>query len=582
MSVIAQLQIGENIYDVLSFRYRFEASTDKKGRPTSRFRGGEMIVVLEVGSDTTIQELFLSEEPRAIRGSLNVWNEEDMTPIRTIEWEKGYIYSIRETMQRDTSSPMTITVSITPLRLDINRTTRLDRRVPQTYGFWWEEYKPEEATPQIVSKNEDEPIIPECTVQFRRTNDYDGSFGFDWLRTGDTGETGCGWYKDTLSSLEQYDMFVREYTSFTQQWKMKYEEHRATAQYVVPWVTLMNGQTARFRIKLDVNQPSGELDILVTGAGKNVLSIEEGLTSISAGRTGNYYNGKDLIVKCNGTFSSQTAIEVYAKKELVGKMIFIPNDKTYPLDIAIVTVKTKSKEGKILYKSPSDSVLDGVTRLLQQAYIIPSFKYYNLDLSEPVEAEIIQVKKVPGRSPLVPVRIINFSKYGGSGKPMEINMDSTDSLLDFIWKNNDSKIISINSRVGKDRFGSLHNFLNQMLYRQYRSHEEELKNRLKLYFINEAVHASTGDAKGVASAKDMAACLSKYGYTEITAVHELLHCLSLKHPFLDIGESPVSKKYLFRQLSTENIMDYDHSGDNIEDRKSLWYWQIKQIWNYLK
>ena len=180
MSVIAQLQIGENIYDVLSFRYRFEASTDKKGRPTSRFRGGEIIVVLEVGSDTTIQELFLSEEPRAIRGSLNVWNEEDMTPIRTIEWEKGYIYSIRETMQRDTSSPMTITVSITPLRLDINRTTRLDRRVPQTYGFWWEEYKPEEsvvsttpkATPIVLVKTVSGPSkgFPNETLIYKATD----------------------------------------------------------------------------------------------------------------------------------------------------------------------------------------------------------------------------------------------------------------------------------------------------------------------------------------------------------------------------------------------------------------------------
>lgn len=33
---------------------------------------------------------------------------------------------------------------ISPTRLDINRTIRLDRRMDTTDGFWWEEYKEDE------------------------------------------------------------------------------------------------------------------------------------------------------------------------------------------------------------------------------------------------------------------------------------------------------------------------------------------------------------------------------------------------------------------------------------------------------
>ena len=29
-------------------------------------------------------------------------------------------------------------------------------------------------------------------------------------------------------------------------------------------------------------------------------------------------------------------------------------------------------------------------------------------------------------------------------------------------------------------------------------------------------------------------------------------------------------------------MDYDEDENNVDDRKSLWYWQIRQIWNQLK
>lgn len=42
----------------------------------------------------------------------------------------------------------------------------------------------------------------------------------------------------------------------------------------------------------------------------------------------------------------------------------------------------------------------------------------------------------------------------------------------------------------------------------------------------------------------------------------------------------VGNHYLL--ADAENLMDYDEDENNIDDRKSLWYWQIRQIWNQLK
>ncbi|MCD8176835.1 MAG: hypothetical protein LUE98_05175 [Tannerellaceae bacterium] len=48
--------------------------------------------------------------------------------------------------------------------MDINRDIKLDRRFPQTYGFWWEEYK--EPEPVVVtedtSESEEDIIIKDA------------------------------------------------------------------------------------------------------------------------------------------------------------------------------------------------------------------------------------------------------------------------------------------------------------------------------------------------------------------------------------------------------------------------------------
>lgn len=562
--------------NILRYEYGFNRDIDLKGRPISGLLGGKIYVEMESDDSSDILEMLLIDmnrpcssfffHPEPITVSGRIYHTHNDMMFRELAFEEAYLSSYGETMNAEGCVPMITRFMISPTRLDINRTIRLDKRIKTTYGVWWKEYKEEEVVtyqrgePEVAK--EEEEAIRECTVSFRRDKDYDGSFGFDWLRVGDTGEIGCDWYRDSMYNVSSYDnMVLSEYNYFTQKWKEKESSYKATSRYIIPWVTLMKGHTAVFRIKMEVNKPSGILDVKVVGNGA-ALSVN--LSKIEAEKTGSYYYTSLLEVKCNSEFSEQTAIEVHAKDELVGKMIFIPNIRSYHLDIAIVTVKTKTLQGQTINEKPNDEVLEGIKRLLQQAYIVPHFSFYQLDLSHPVECEPIEGGK----------RIIEIEKITGKKiDDFNINDDLSESLFNILWRNTNG--IYTARAYGMNFFDSIHDFLNKKLYHDYEVEKKELESRFKIYFFGEKLFTGT-DVAGVARPKAKAACISKAGYIETTVTHELLHLLSLEHPFVE------GSKYLFKKSSTENLMDYDEDENDIDDRKSLWYWQIKQIWNQLK
>lgn len=570
------LEINGHKYNASGFSYDFYQVSDFKGKPVTRIKGGDIHIVLDSSYDNTILETMLSDKTRKV--SCAPWEEYEPCPIygkiqfvqdgvhvfRELAFEEAYITRYKEKMDAN-GYPMSISLTISTLRLDINKFVRMDRRPETTYGFGWVklgEFK-EKKFPKNVIKP-DEKRTPECTVYFRRNKDYDGSFGFDWLRVGDTEEVGCKWYRNSMYDVSSYDnMVASEYKCFIQNWREKNDAYKATSHYIIPWVTLMKEHTATFRIKMEVNKPSGILDVKVIGNGADALSVN--LKKIEAEKTGDYYYNSLLEVKCNSDFSGQTAIEVRAKDELVGKMIFIPNNKSYHLDIAIVTVKIKTLQGQIIFKKPSGKILEEIKKLLQQAFIVPHFKFYDLDLSQLAECKDISrdVKEV-----------VEIERILGRGiAPFRIKKDIDYPLFNILWDNGNA--IYTNKNYGTKYFGSIHEYLNKKLYYDYKAEKQILESIFKIYFFNKIIFSGTYVA-GVARPETKSACISDTGYKATTITHELLHLLSLEHPFVE------GSKYLFKKSSTENLMDYDEDENSIDDRKSLWYWQIRQIWKQLK
>lgn len=237
------------------------------------------------------------------------------------------------------------------------------------------------------------------------------------------------------------------------------------------------GETARFRIKLEVNRPSDELKVKVSGSEAKVLSVSP--VTINAGQTGEYYDASELEVTCKSAFSNELAIEVYAKDELVRKMIFVPNRNIRSVDVAIVTVTTQNSEGG--RRQPDKALLRGVERLLQQAYIVPNFRFYELDLSQPAEGTIETVSNSITRTS-TPAKILEIEKFGGNKyvDKLSVNITNTESLFDILWKNEGK--IGTGRPIAKLRFINLHNFLNQMLNYTHKAESHLLNECYKWYY----------------------------------------------------------------------------------------------------
>ena len=154
MLIIATLYVENESFDVREgTHYGLHRRTDIKGRPETGLLGGKFIVELESDESSYLHDLLFRNIP--FSGRLEFRNG-DGEIVRNLVWEKAYICSISEKLDILSGQPMTLTVCITPLRMDINRLIRLDRRSPQVYGFWWEEYKEEEVKQAPVEQEEKE------------------------------------------------------------------------------------------------------------------------------------------------------------------------------------------------------------------------------------------------------------------------------------------------------------------------------------------------------------------------------------------------------------------------------------------
>ena len=139
----AKLKINGSEYDILRMNYGFYRKIDHKGRPGSGLRGGSLCVQFESGRDNPVLQQMLLEDVPPVRGCIEVVTGQDGQRMRYIEFEAAYICSQEENMFAGSVYPMLTTVVISPVRLDIDSKVRLDRRWPETYGFWWQTYRPE-------------------------------------------------------------------------------------------------------------------------------------------------------------------------------------------------------------------------------------------------------------------------------------------------------------------------------------------------------------------------------------------------------------------------------------------------------
>ena len=395
-----------------------------------------------------------------------------------------------------------------------------------------------------------EEIGTKVCVQFRTSKSYSGEFGFDWVRFADSERTGdieenrydkiIGSCKGEGNNFKQktnkYYKFLSKYKQqYIIPWKKKEAEAAKAATlntgtnddkkitdylYVVPVMTLRQGNSADLVLNIDVNEKAKsfkyEYDTELFSLNKTTVKICD---------KGSYKgeNGDTLRITCKKEFSEDKEICLYAydgqeNKSLAGKLIVKANDDKhrYALNVVMVRVKTCIKDDNISYPPECSSHKIILENYFAQCYIDANIKECELDLT-------------------TQERRTAFLAYteGGYLKGTELPT----RVFKYLAKTfNGDKLTS--------------------KYKEYH----------KIFFLNEKNEDESlyGQARKIRS-KEVVVLAP--GLHDTTCVHELYHALGLYHSFSSLN------LHTFEMNKTDNIMDYSDVSDKPIPVVATWQFQ---------
>ncbi|BAR50262.1 hypothetical protein TFKS16_2901 [Tannerella forsythia KS16] len=175
MSIRAVLCINRREYRVLRYRQRFARRVSSNGMPASDLYGGTIDVEFESERDSGVFALMTDENTPTIEGYLRISPSEEDTMVRELKFDEAYLVGYSEQQYDDWGAPVTMCVSISPIRLDFNRTVCIERRNSSI----WREYRVEKPlfkapvhtppSPLVTSVKGEETALPTHTVKYTVT-----------------------------------------------------------------------------------------------------------------------------------------------------------------------------------------------------------------------------------------------------------------------------------------------------------------------------------------------------------------------------------------------------------------------------
>lgn len=175
MSIRAVLCINRREYRVLRYRQRFARRVSSNGMPASDLYGGTINVEFESERDSGVFALMTDENTPTIEGYLRISPSEEDTMVRELKFDEAYLVGYSEQQYDDWGAPVTMCVSISPIRLDFNRTVCIERRNSSI----WREYRVEKPlfkapvhtppSPLVTSVKGEETALPTHTVKYTVT-----------------------------------------------------------------------------------------------------------------------------------------------------------------------------------------------------------------------------------------------------------------------------------------------------------------------------------------------------------------------------------------------------------------------------
>ena len=411
------------------------------------------------------------------------------------------------------------------------------------------------------------PIVKsKCLVEFRPHSNWKGEYGFDWIRTGDTGRSGdnplycilgryyfpipnsggeidsCGtpenieeYYKygtpvnvtpedyysyKFIKDKEMFNRLTRTFSRFKITWKNPAKE---LPFYVVPILTLWKGRKATFSLKFEGKEKAKNITFEFENSfveDKGYLTLERpklDLNKISLENGNLNYLKKDCFtICCNKEFDTPQKLLVKADGKLCGAMLILPNSYKVRREIKIVIIYTETsisdKKGELVGKEES------LRNFLNQAMIDPKITYENL-----------------------------VCKY----KNKEENKKFKEECTYFDKKDRIYYLKGMNMRT----------FENHILKFYNEKFKDKYNDYYKIFLVGERSEKYKGFTE----------VWNKYSFCllnadERTAAHEVLHSIGLDHTF-----EKNSDDFIYEGQQTDNVMDYQNKG------VALYQWQWKLI-----
>ena len=422
---------------------------------------------------------------------------------------------------------------------------------------------------ELPNKTSIPPIIEsKCLVKFRPHSNWKGEYGFDWIRTGDTGRSGdnplycilgryyfpipnsggeidsCGTPKNIeeyhkygtpvnvtqedyysykfIKDKKMFDRLIRTFPRFKITWK---DPAKELPFYVVPILTLWEGKKAVFSLKFEGKEKAKNITFrfenpLVEDEGYLILErpkLDLNKISLENGNL-NYLKKDCFTICCNKEFDTPQKLLVKADGKLCGAMLILPNYYKVRRKIKIVIINTKisNKKGKLVGKEES------LRNFLNQAMIDPEIIFEKENL---------------------------VCKY----KNKEENKKFREKCTYFNEKERIYYLKDMNKEI----------FKNHIL--KFYNEDEEFKDKYNDYYKIFLVGVKSKKYNGFTDVRNNCSfCF--LNALEQTAAHEVLHSIGLDHTF-----EKNSDDFIYRGEQTDNVMDYLNKG------VALYQWQWKLI-----